>query len=215
MRQIVFSQCLAQPMAMSLAIVGSCGEQAASIMGQTSRCCVVCLMPQSHVSCSLENHQFNMLNLDRPTSVRNRLSAFRVVQGLSAPGGKYSSALMLRCTLASMISSRSLHSSMRAAFAVVLMGSVHLMKLFRDCRRGTTPRCPLSGCLWSVVCRVRSVRLATALLVSDGTIVERGSSVVECRIRNSVSPGSNPPLVPFGRLGIFLLSIDAPVDSAV
>ena len=43
----------------------------------------------------------------------------------------------------------------------------------------------------------------------------RGSSVVECRTRNRVSPGSNPPLVPFGRLGIFLLSIDAPVDSAV
>ena len=30
-----------------------------------------------------------------------------------------------------------------------------------------------------------------------------------------MSPGSNPPLVLFGRLGIFLLSIDAPVDSAV
>ena len=45
--------------------------------------------------------------------------------------------------------------------------------------------------------------------------VERGSSVVECRTRNLVSPGSNPPLLPFGRLGIFLLSIDVPVDSAV
>ena len=45
--------------------------------------------------------------------------------------------------------------------------------------------------------------------------MERGSSVVECRTRNQVSPGSNPPLLPFGRLGIFLLSIDAPVDSAV
>ena len=45
--------------------------------------------------------------------------------------------------------------------------------------------------------------------------LERGSSVVECRTRNQVSPGSNPPLLPFGRLGIFLLSIDAPVDSAV
>ena len=42
--------------------------------------------------------------------------------------------------------------------------------------------------------------------------LERGSSVVECRTRNHVSPGSNPPLLPFGRLGIFLLSIDAPVD---
>ena len=46
-------------------------------------------------------------------------------------------------------------------------------------------------------------------------IMERGSSVVECRTRNQVSPGSNPPLLLFGRLGIFLLSIDTPVDSAV
>ena len=30
-----------------------------------------------------------------------------------------------------------------------------------------------------------------------------------------MSPGSNPPLLPFRRLGIFVLSIDAPVDSAV
>ena len=46
-------------------------------------------------------------------------------------------------------------------------------------------------------------------------IVERGSSVVECQTRNQVSAGSNPPLLPFQRLGIFVLSIDAPVDSAV
>ena len=46
-------------------------------------------------------------------------------------------------------------------------------------------------------------------------IVERGSSVVECRTRNQVSPGSNPSLLPFRRLGIFVLSIDAPVHSAV
>ena len=45
--------------------------------------------------------------------------------------------------------------------------------------------------------------------------VERGSSAVECRTRNQVSPGSNPPLLPFLRVGIFVLSIDAPVDSAV
>ena len=45
--------------------------------------------------------------------------------------------------------------------------------------------------------------------------MERGSSVVECGTRNCVSPGSNPHLVPFRRLGIFVLSIDAPVDSAV
>ena len=45
--------------------------------------------------------------------------------------------------------------------------------------------------------------------------MERGSSVVECRTRNQVSPGSNPSLLPFRRLGIFFLSIDAPVHSAV
>ena len=45
--------------------------------------------------------------------------------------------------------------------------------------------------------------------------MERGSSVVECRTRNQVSPGSNPPLLPFGRLGISLLSIDVPVDSVI
>ena len=45
--------------------------------------------------------------------------------------------------------------------------------------------------------------------------IERGSSVVECRTRNQVSPGSNPSLLPFRRLGIFVLSIDAHVHSAV
>ena len=44
---------------------------------------------------------------------------------------------------------------------------------------------------------------------------ERGSSVVERRTHNQVSAGSNPPLLPFRRLGVFVLSIDAPVDSAV
>ena len=38
---------------------------------------------------------------------------------------------------------------------------------------------------------------------------------VECRTHNQVSRGSNPPLLPFRRLGIFVLSIDALVDSAV
>ena len=33
--------------------------------------------------------------------------------------------------------------------------------------------------------------------------LERSSSVVECRTRNRESPGSNPPLLPFRRLGIF------------
>ena len=110
-RQIVPSQCLAHPEAMPLAVVRSWGEQAVSIMGQTSRCCMVCLKPQSHVSCSLGNPHFNMFTLDRPTCVRNRLSVFRVVQGFSAPAGRCSSALMLRYTLASRGSSRSLHIS--------------------------------------------------------------------------------------------------------
>ena len=37
---------------------------------------------------------------------------------------------------------------------------------------------------------------------------EHGSSVVECRTRNR-------PLLPFRRLGIFVHSIEAPIDSAV
>ena len=41
------------------------------------------------------------------------------------------------------------------------------------------------------------------------------SSVVECRTHNRESPGSNPPLLPFRRLGIFVLFTDAPVHSAV
>ena len=46
-------------------------------------------------------------------------------------------------------------------------------------------------------------------------ISERGSSVIECRTRNQVSPGSNPALLLFRKCGIFVLSIGAPVDSAV
>ena len=111
-----------------------------------------------------------MFTLDRPTCVRNRWSAFQVVQGFSASAGRCSSALMSQ---PSRGSSRSLHSSMRAAFAVWLMGSVHLMKLFRDFRHGTSPRCPLSGCLWSVVCLVRTVRLATALHHHRHTIFDQ------------------------------------------
>ena len=105
-------QCLAYSMAMPLAIVRSWGEQAVSIMGQTSRCRMVCLMPQPQVFCSLKNPHFNMFTLDRPTCVLYRLSAFQVVGGLSAPAGRCSSALILRCTLASRGSSRSLHNSM-------------------------------------------------------------------------------------------------------
>ena len=45
--------------------------------------------------------------------------------------------------------------------------------------------------------------------------MELGISAVECRTRNQVSPGSKPPLLPFRRVGIFVVSIDAPVDTAV
>ena len=58
-----------------------------------------------------ENPHFNMFTLDRPTCLRNRLSAFQVVQGFSAPAGRCSSALMLRCTLTSSGSSLYLHRS--------------------------------------------------------------------------------------------------------
>ena len=50
---------------------------------------------------------------------------------------------------------------------------------------------------------------------STRTFMERGSSVIECRSVNREGPGSNPHLLLFRRLGIFVLSIDAPVDSAV
>ena len=45
--------------------------------------------------------------------------------------------------------------------------------------------------------------------------MERGSSVVERRTGNQVSAGLNPTWLLFRRLGIFVLYIDAPVDSAV
>ena len=38
------------------------------------------------------------------------------------------------------------------------------------------------------------------------TFVERGSAALECRTLNPESPGSNPPLLPFRSLGIFVLS---------
>ena len=62
--------------------------------------------------------------------------------------------------------------------------------------------------------RVRAYMHA-CMLASLIMYVERGSSAVECRTRNRESPGSNPPLLPFRRLGIFILSNNAPVNSAV
>ena len=118
--QIVPSQCLAQPMAMSLAVARSWGVHAVSIMGQTSRCCIVCLIPQSHIiSGSFEYPHLSIIALDRPTCVRNRLSAFHVGQGFSAPAGRCSSAQMSRCTLASRGSSLSplLHAMFTLSYA--------------------------------------------------------------------------------------------------
>ena len=76
---------------------------------------------------------------------------------------------------------------------------LHLMKIFIDFRRGTTPICPLNGCLSSEICRVRSVRLATALLMPDGanpasmvtllvfvgliTACDHYSGFIQCRVR--------------------------------
>ena len=42
--------------------------------------------------------------------------------------------------------------------------------------------------------------------------MERGSSAVQCRTRNQVSPGSNPALLLFRKLGIFVLSIVSAVN---
>ena len=76
--------------------------------------------------------------------------------------------------------------------------------------------CVSGGRTWNVQSRNLHNSAARLLLKSkDVGCVERGSSVVECRTRNRESPGSNPPLLPFQRLGIFVLSIDALVYSAV
>ena len=69
-----------------------------------------------------------------------------------------------------------------------------------------------------VNCRVSSntsFPIFSPFVVFLDVLVIRASSVVECRTRNKVSPDSNPPFLQFRRLGIFVLSIDAPVDSAV
>ena len=70
----------------------------------------------------------NMFTHDRPTCVRNRLSAFLVVHGFSAPAGSCSSAVMLMCTL------ESLSPSCWWDQCIYI-----IIKLFRDFRRGTSP----------------------------------------------------------------------------
>ena len=109
---------------------------------------------------------------DRPTCVGNRLSAFHVVQRFSAPAGRCSSALYT-CVRGLQ---RSLHNYMRRR--VTSLGCK--IKLFVDLWRGTTQRCPLSGYLWSVVGPVRSVRLATAVLMSEGQTVQHVPTILSC-----------------------------------
>ena len=54
----------AEPMAMPLAVVRSWGEQTVSSWGRpVGVACMVCLMPQSHVSYSLENPHFNTFTI--------------------------------------------------------------------------------------------------------------------------------------------------------
>ena len=64
---------------------------------QTSRCCMVCLMQQSHISGSFEYHHISMFTLDLPTCVRNRLSAFRVVHGFYGTSCKTAGLDSLPC----------------------------------------------------------------------------------------------------------------------
>ena len=56
------------------------------IMGQTSRCCMVCLMPQSQVSVSFELPHFDMITLDRPACVRMVKTEMRMGSGCEPRG---------------------------------------------------------------------------------------------------------------------------------
>ena len=64
-------------------------------------------------------------------------------------------------------------------------------------------------------CNATSTKFMRMFRITFVAFVERSSSAVECRTRNQESPSSNPALLPFRRLGIFVLSIDALVDAAV
>ena len=72
---------------------------------------------------------------------------------------------------------------------------------------GSAPKIGLIPCLFAMVIdrmtpdEIRQEAALTMVFADD--IVERSSSVVACRTRNRESPGSNPPLLPFRRLGIF------------
>ena len=70
------------------------------------------------------------------------------------------------------------------------------------------------------VLHITPVRVARLVLDCNGVFAikaysDRFYASVKCRTRNQVSPGSNLTLLPFRRLGSFVLSIDALVHSAV
>ena len=93
------------------------------------------------------------------------------------------------------------YSSVSAVSLLTATGSVFMTSL-------VTPATTLAVCRWILQ---NGCHRATP---TQTKFLKRGSSAVECRTRNQVSPGSNTSLLPFRRLSIFVLSIDAPFDSA-
>ena len=99
-RQIVF--CLAQPMAMSLAVARSWGRAGSVRHGADQDSARPVGIAWCLFDATVTRFLFRlkiptltvMFILDRPTCVRNRLSAFQVVQGFSVLAGRCSSALI-------------------------------------------------------------------------------------------------------------------------
>ena len=115
--------------------------------------------------------------------------------------------------------------SWRSCVTATVHLSVHCCNVMLSTVRPTAQCCAGCSHLWHntillycslfqpkrYTCKLATVNMFRSM-ISD---LERCSSVVECRTRNQVSPGSNPRLLPFRSLGIFVLSTDAPVDSDV
>ena len=68
--------------------------------------------------------------------------------------------------------------------------------------------------MWKRIIYVKKMTMNQSISDQTNTysIFECGSSVVERWTRNQVSPGSNPALLLFRRLGIFVLSIDSALN---
>ena len=71
------------------------------IMGQTSRRCMVCLMPHSQVSGSVAYPHLSILTVDRPTCFDNRLSAFPRCPWVICASWEVFVSTDVRCTMAS------------------------------------------------------------------------------------------------------------------